>query len=63
MLLPHILNGEKVFSLCVIKLLLALEDLPDRSKKHISPLARIRLQGLKSSFADTVLMGNRYFIL
>lgn len=63
MLLPHILNGEKVFLLCLIELLLALEDFPDRSEKHISPLAGMSSQVLKSSFANTVLVGNRYFIL
>lgn len=63
MLLPHILNGEKVFSLCLIELLLALEDFPDRSKKHTSPLAGMSSQILKSSFANIILVGNRYFIL
>lgn len=63
MLLPPILNGEKVFWLCLTELLLALEDFPDRSEKHISPLAGMSSQILKSSFANIVLVGNRYFIL
>lgn len=44
-------------------MLLALEDFPDRSEKHISPLAGMSSQVFKSGFADTVLVGNRYFIL
>lgn len=63
MLLPHVLNGEKVFSPCLLELLLALEDIPDRSEEHISPQAGTSPQVLKSSFADAVLVGNRYFLL
>lgn len=63
MLLPHLLNGEKVVLLCIFEMLLALADFPDRSEKHISPLAGTSLRVLKGSFADTVLVGNRYFIL
>lgn len=63
MLLPRILEGERVILLCLIEPLLASANSSGRSERRISPLVGVSSQVLRRSFADTVLMGSRYFTL